>query len=315
MTPLEYLPLLTAGLVALMVFFLGAGVLSLRSNAQIRSRLSEYLSTGQGVPVSALELELSESFGKRVVLPLLRKLLAVLAWMWPQNRIEALSRRVVLAGRPGGISTGEFIGMKGWCLLALGGGATALGLLSGAPTTTLTVLLWVLLGLMGFFLPDVWLSRRIRRRQNEILLALPDALDMLVVAMEAGLSFENALLEITAKWRTALSLELLQVQRDVGIGQPRRQALLALNDRTGVPDIAAFVSAVNQAEELGVSIVRVLFVQAEEMRIKRRQRAQEAANKTPIKMLFPMVFLIFPALFAVLLGPAVPELVRVLGGL
>src|SRR5439155_14788373 len=119
------------------------------------------------------------------------------------------------------------------------------------------------------------LARRITLRQQNITRSLPEVLDMLTVAMEAGLSFENSIIEITQRYRNTLGLEFVRVQRDIGMGQPRREALQALSYRTGVPDIEIFVSAINQAEELGISVVRVLQTLAEEMRIKRRQRAQE----------------------------------------
>lgn len=315
MTMLMLASLFTALLVGMAVFFVSMSMRGVRSRASIEERLDEYLQTGAGPAVSALDLELSESFFKRAILPTLRRMLTFLAWMWPRNRVDSLRQRLLLAGQPGRMSTGDFIGLKGWCMILIGGGIASTAYLLNYPRTLTSLLLWVLITLISFFLPDIWLSRKIKTRQTEIVSALPDALDMLVISVEAGLSFENAIIEIAQRWRNALALELMQAQREIGMGQSRRQALLAMNARVGVPDVSAFVSAMNQAEELGVSIARVLAVQAEEMRIKRRQRAQEMANKAPIKMLFPMVFLIFPALFAVLLGPAVPQLLGAMNGL
>jgi tight adherence protein C len=310
------LPLLIAGLAGGAALALAIAVGATRSTAPgMRARISDYLATGQGAPVTAREIELSEPFFRRVVAPLLWRALALMAWIFPKNRVAALQRRLVMAGRPGGLTANDFIGVKGWALLLIGGGVGLAGYFGGYPRTLQSLGLWALLSFVSFMLPDIWLSRRVRRRQNEIITNLPDTLDMLVVGVEAGLSFESAMLEITNKWRHALAAELQQVQRDIGIGLSRRQALQDMSGRVGVPDVTQFISALNQAEELGVSIARVLTAQAEEMRIKRRQRAQESANKAPIKMLFPMVFLIFPALFAVLLGPGVPSLLRALGGL
>jgi len=310
------LPLLIAGLVfgAALALLFGLGAMR-SSNPAMQGRMSDYLATGQGAPITARDLELSDPFFQRAVAPLLRRALAAMARLFPKSRLQALQRRLVMAGRPGGLSATDFVGIKGWCLLLIGGSVGLAGYFGGYPRTMQSLLMWLLLCVISYMLPDIWLSRRVRRRQNEIITNLPDTLDMLVVGIEAGLSFESALIEIVNKWRHALSLELQQVQRDIGIGLPRRQALSEMSDRVGVPDLAQFVSALNQAEELGISIARVLMVQAEEMRIKRRQRAQEAANQAPIKMLFPMVFLIFPALFAVLLGPGVPSLLRGLGGM
>ena len=136
-----------------------------------------------------------------------------------------------------------------------------------------------------------------------------------MIANDAGLSFEMAMQEITSKWDNELAQEFGRVLSDIRMGQPRRDALTSLAERTGVSDIISFVTAVIQAESMGVSIGRVLTVQAEELRVRRRQRAQERANQAPVKMMIPLVFLIFPAIFAVLLGPAVPELMRAFSGL
>jgi tight adherence protein C len=160
----------------------------------------------------------------------------------------------------------------------------------------------------GFSLPKFWITRRITQRQRDITNALPDTLDMLTITIEAGLSFESSLQEIIARWDNDLSREFARVLRDIGMGQSRRASLNGLGERTGVPDILSFVTALNQADELGVSIGRVLKAQSEDMRVRRRQRAHEKANQAPVKIMFPLVFLIFPAIFAVLLGPAVPRL-------
>jgi tight adherence protein C len=309
------LPLLIAGLAGLASLALLAGIGAIRSaQPGLHTRLSDYLATGQGGAVTSRDLELSEPFFQRVIAPILGRTARLVAGFFPQSRMQALHRRLAMAGRPGGLSASDFIGIKAWSLLLIGGGVGLVGYLGQYPRTMQSLVLWLLLSAVAFMLPDIWLSRRVTRRQTEITLNLPDTLDMLVVGIEAGLSFENALLEIINKWQHALSQELQQVQRDIGIGLQRRQALADMAERVNVSDLSQFISALNQAEELGLSIARVLLVQAEEMRIKRRQRAQEAANKAPIKMLFPMVFLIFPALFAVLLGPGIPSLLQAIGG-
>ncbi len=307
--------LLIAGLVGGATLLLVLGLAALRPDPQMRSRMSDYLVSGQGKPVTARDLELIEPFYQRVIAPMLGRLLKFMGWFWPQSRFEHMRKQLILAGRPGGITAIDFAGLKGWCLILIGGGTALIALLSSYRPTLQTFLLWFCFSTLSFYLPDLWLSRRIRQRQDEITRSLPDTLDMLVVGVEAGLSFENAMLEITTKWQHALAREFMQVQRDIGIGLTRRQALQELSERTGVPDVGRFVSSINQAEELGISIARVLLAQADEMRIKRRQRAQLLANQAPTKMLFPMVFLIFPALFAVLLGPGLPNLLRVLNGL
>jgi tight adherence protein C len=312
----QLLPILIAALIGVAALAAMAGLGALRlADPGLRNRMSDYLATGQGTPVTSRDLELSEPFFQRVIAPILARTYRVVARIFPQNRVQALHRRLLMAGRPGGLSANDFIGIKFWSMLLIGGGTGLVAYFGGYPRSLQTLVMWLVLTAISFMLPDIWLSRRIKRRQAEIVTSLPDTLDMLVVGIEAGLSFENALLEITNKWHHALSMELQQVQRDIGIGLQRRHALAEMADRAGVTDLSQFVSALNQADELGISIAKVLMVQAEEMRIKRRQRAQEAANKAPIKMLFPMVFLIFPALFAVLLGPGVPSLLSALRGL
>jgi tight adherence protein C len=140
-------------------------------------------------------------------------------------------------------------------------------------------------------------------------------LDLLTISVEAGLAFDSALQRVAEKWDNELSREFRRVLTDVRLGRSRREALRDMAQRTGVEDVQTFTAAIIQAEQLGVSIGKILRVQADQMRIRRRQRAEEAAQKAPIKMLFPMVFLIFPSLFVVILGPAVPKLMDSLGGL
>jgi len=308
------LTLLTSAFAAISMMLVVVGIGLLRNDQSVSERLNLYLAGESTEPVSLQDLELSKPFSERVILPIVKQSARVFSWMWPHNRINMLRSRLAMAGNPSGITAGDFVGVKGLAMVMIVGVTVLFGVLTHYPLNYFSVLLLVILAFCGFFLPDVWLSRRIKQRQQGLVNALPDALDMLTIAIEAGLSFENALQEIAGKWDNELSREFTRVLRDIGMGQSRRQALLGLSDRTGVRDIVSFVASLNQAEELGVSIGRVLSVQAEELRVRRRQRAQERANQAPIKMMFPLVFLIFPAIFAVLLGPAVPQLLRSFGG-
>jgi len=161
-------------------------------------------------------------------------------------------------------------------------------------------------GGLGFYLlPTLWLSSRIGKRQTEIVKALPDALDLLTISVEAGLGFDAAMSKVAEKWENELSLAFSRVIQEIQMGKLRREALRDMADRMEVTDVSSFVAAIIQADQLGVSIAKVLRIQSEQMRIRRRQRAEEKAHQAPVKMLFPMAFLIFPALFIVLLGPAV----------
>jgi len=158
---------------------------------------------------------------------------------------------------------------------------------------------------LGFFLPILWLRSKTRARQTEIIKSLPDALDLLTITVEAGMGFDGALQKVAEKWDNELAKGFSKVVQEMRLGIPRREALRNMDRTMGVPDVTTFVAAIIQAETLGVSIAKILRIQSEQMRVRRRQRAEEQANKAPIKMLFPMVFLIFPALFIILLGPAV----------
>jgi tight adherence protein C len=158
---------------------------------------------------------------------------------------------------------------------------------------------------MGFFLPELWLSRRIKRRQKEILMAVPDTLDLLTISVRAGLSFDGALAKVIEKVQGPLSDEFRRSLAEVRVGKVRREALRDIIPRTEVPALSNFIGAIVQAEQLGVPIAKVLTVQSEQLRIERRQRAEELAAKAPIKMLFPLVGCIFPSMFIVILGPAV----------
>src|SRR5262249_41435171 len=160
----------------------------------------------------------------------------------------------------------------------------------------------------SFMLPDVYLSRHIERRQHDIAVQLPDILDLLVISVEAGLGFEQAIERTTAAVPGPLSDEFRRMLREVRIGSTRAEALRAMTDRTDVPELRSFILAMLQADTFGVSISRLLRSQADEMRIRRRLRAQAAAQKLPVKMLFPMVFCIFPSIFVIILGPAMLSL-------
>jgi len=163
----------------------------------------------------------------------------------------------------------------------------------------------VALGGIGFMFPELWLSRRIKRRQKQILLAVPDTLDLLTISVKAGLSFDGALAKVVEKTLGPLADEFRRSLAEIRVGKVRREALRDVVGRTEVPALSNFIAAIVQAEQLGVPIAKVLQVQSEQLRIERRQRAEELAAKAPIKMLFPLVGCIFPSMFIVILGPAV----------
>lgn len=219
-----------------------------------------------------------------------------------------LQRRLDLAGNPPAWTPDRVLAAKGLGLL-LGGG---LGALIGFRSVGWLLLCVALVAVFGFFLPDLLLLNAGQKRQEKIRRALPDALDMLTVCVEAGLGFDAALAQVARNTTGPLAQECARVLQEMQIGKSRNQALRALTDRTTVAELRAFVSALAQAGELGVPIASVLREQAREMRLRRRQRAEEKAQKVPVKILFPLIACLFPAMFVVIIGPGAISIAKVL---
>jgi tight adherence protein C len=259
------------------------------------------------------EMELEQPLMQRVFVPAARSVLALLGKYGPKQSAERLRTNLQQAGSPGGITPTMFIGLRVVLALVIGVIITVVTIQSMPITQGL---MYSALGfVLGYMLPVMWLGRKITARKKSITKALPDALDLLCISVEAGLAFDLALQRVTQKWDDELSREFKRVLSDIRLGRTRREALKELAVRTGVEDVQTFTAAVIQADQLGVSMSKILRMQSDQMRVRRRQRAEEAAQKAPIKMLFPMVFLIFPALFVVILGPAVPRLMSAFGAL
>jgi tight adherence protein C len=221
----------------------------------------------------------------------------------PRGTVARLNR---LAGRPAAWPVPRLVAAK--LVLAVVAAGLGLLLMSGRPSP-LTVLLAAATTVVAYFLPELLLYSRGQERQQAISLELADTLDQMTIAVEAGLGFESAMARAGANGTGPLAEELVRTLQDIAVGQPRREAYLALADRTGVVDLARFIRAVVQADAYGVSIADVLRTQAQEMRLKRRQRAEEKAMQIPVKVIFPLILCILPTLFIVLLGPAVMDIV------
>ncbi len=274
------------------------------NEGDVQLRLEEYGGrTEMGGPLTLEELEMSQPFSKRIVQPMLVNLAEFFSRLSPSKSKAEAELKMELAGRPNGWGATEFFGVRVFVALLLGVLLFLITLLSSG--FEIALLIGGLGLLIGFVLPIFWLRSKTRARQTEIVKALPDALDLLTIAVEAGMGFDGAMQKLADKWDNHLAKGFSKVIQEVRLGVLRRDALKRMEETMGVPDVTTFVAAIIQAEQLGVSMAKILRVQSEQMRIKRRQRAQEMANKAPIKMLFPMVFLIFPALFIILLGPAV----------
>lgn len=262
----------------------------------IQARLRAY---GYTMPAR----DLSAPLAQRLLLPLVEQIARLVRRFSPRLVESDLRQRLAQAGHPTGLDVSTFLALKAvgavGLFLLIGG----LSLLRG-PLDLRTVLLALGALAVGWWLPEGWLRRRIRQRTQAIERALPDALDLIVVCIEAGHALEAALATVTQRFRGPLGEEFERTLREIALGKTRREALRDLSRRVGSADLQAFIAAILQADQLGVSIAQVLRVQADAMRVRRRQRAEEQAAKLPVKMLFPLIFLVFPALLIVILGPA-----------
>ena len=232
-----------------------------------------------------------------------------------EARQSAVRQRLVWAGLQNPRNVAIFLGAKVVCAIAFAYSYTLYGLLVRRVLPQV-VLFSIVLGIVGFFVPNVWLWRRVRERQRLIQNALPDVLDMLVVCVEAGLALDAAVAKITEpelSTGTPLHDELRQVHLEFRAGRPRAEALRALGARTGVDEVRTLVGTFVQTEKLGTSLAQTLRVVADASRVQRRHRAEKAAHLAPLKMLFPIVLFLFPAIFVVTLAPAALRVVEQMG--
>ena len=277
----------------------------------LEARLAQFNETGRQL-TSLSEAELSLPFADRVVKPVFDRLGRVMSRRMEGGQLQAIQEKLNLAGRPGGLTAGGFVALQFMALIVGISIGLGMALLLGL-TPPMTYLAPLLGGVLGYLLPTSTISRRIRHRQKEILLALPSALDLLTISVEAGLGFDAALTRVTDKYHNALSAEFNQVLNEIRLGRPRLEALDEMGRRNKVEELNNFLQAIIQSEQLGVGIANVLRIQSEEIRRRRRQRAEEQGQKAPIKMLIPMIGCIFPTLFIVLLGPAVITVTKQFG--
>jgi tight adherence protein C len=269
----------------------------------LMARLAE--ATQRGDVVSSLEqIEMQQPFSQRVLLPVLRALGELSTRFTPQKVLEDTTKKLELAGNPGRVDAATFLASRFIVAAVFGGLLLLIGLAARNWPFAQTFIVTVIFTAIGFFFPQLWLQSRIGARQKDIRKAMPDALDLLTICVEAGLGFDAAMSKVAEKWENQLSVALLRAIREIQLGKPRRDALKDMSDRIGLSEMTSFVAAVIQSEILGVSLAKVLRIQSDQMRVKRRQRAEETAHQAPIKMIIPMALLTFPSIFIILLVPA-----------
>jgi tight adherence protein C len=261
------------------------------------------------LPANMREQDMLKSLQERVVAPFAQRLSALFARFTPAGYTLGVRERLIQAGNPAGLDADRFMTLKVFGALSIvfwPWFAFKFAALGGFYGLIVTGLLWAI----SFFGPDVYVQRKTDQRQYDIATRLPDVLDLLVISVEAGLGFEQAIDRTVDAVPGPLADEFRRMLQETRMGATRAEALRAMDERTQVPELRSFILAMLQADTFGVSIGRMLRSQADDMRIRRRQRAQEAAQKAPVKMLFPLIFCIFPSLFVVILGPALLQITK-----
>ena len=276
-------------------------------------RLAEI--SAEGTPESLEQVELSLPFYNRVIAPILKKLGDISTRFTPQYALDSTAKKIELAGNPGNIGAAAFLAMRFVAAAVFGVLLFVIFLGSSTWSVSREILVTIIFIVLGFFFPQLWLQSKIERRQKDIRKGLPDALDLLTICVEAGLGFDAAMAKVGDKWENEISLSFARALREIQLGKSRREALRVMADRVDIPEMTSFVAAIIQSESLGVSMARVLRIQADQMRIKRRQRAEEEAEKAPVKMILPMGVFIFPSVLIVLLTPALLRIVQTFTGL
>lgn len=290
-----------------------SAALTEREDPAVRRSLNAVAHVGPPAPAALREAELAVPFVERVLAPVLRHFVGIGRRFTPEERMQSVRHHLDLAGNPTGWDADRVVALK--ALAGLTG--LTLGLLVpplfGVPTLP-TLACLVIGAVAGWCSPGLWLYQVAYDRSERIRRDLPDALDLLTISVEAGLAFDAALSQVARRTRGPLAQEFFRVQQEMQIGAGRAEAMTALGQRTDVAELKSFLGAMVQADDLGVPIAGVLRVQAGEMRIKRSQRAEEVAQKVPVKIIFPLIVCILPCLFIVVMGPAVITLMQNFSG-
>jgi tight adherence protein C len=305
-------PLLVVGATAvfLATFAVAYSVQSIVAERRQAYRTLQAIRAVELRPADLRNRELARPARERLLKPFYNAALGLTRRFTPAGARDGIRRKLIMAGSPFGWDADRVLVAKVACLT----GAVVIGMLLLAVFSfawPLRVMVFLTIGMLGYWLPNIVLTNTVQRRQNEIRSALPDSIDLLTICVEAGLGFDAALAHVSRNTTGPLADEFYRTLQEVQLGRSRNEAMRNLADRTNVPELRAFVLAMVQADIFGVSVANVLRVQAKDMRIKRRQLAEERAMKVPIKVLFPVLFCIFPALFVVILGPAIMRITEV----
>jgi tight adherence protein C len=297
----------------LMLFILGFGLVATAILLVSMAVRPETEATGINRSIAVLEAmtnapseltkDLDQPFSERVLDPLLKRFLGIGRRLSGADTGERIHRKLELAGNPPGWTVDRIVSAK--VLAGIGGFVISLlfaFLINPSSTTKLVI---VAAGVMlGYFAPNMFLYQRSYDRQNQIQKGLADAIDLLTISVESGLGFDAALQQVSRNTTGPLAEEFARVLSEMQIGQGRNEALRSLSERTNLPELKSFVSALAQADAFGIPIGAVLRVQSHEMRTKRRQRAEEKAQQVPVKITIPLIFCILPCLFIAVMGPA-----------
>jgi tight adherence protein C len=290
------------GLGILMIFYGLSRTPSTNTAQMVQQRLQVYGAGGSDKPLTIEEVELQRPFSERFLRPAIERLGSLMSRSTPQKARQDLDNRLELAGRPGNLTPADFGAIRLVAAAVMAAVGLGIGFLLGTPVYLVVSL--AVGAILGYYLPVLWLKQKVDARRAAIQKGLPDAMDLLVIAVDAGLGFDAALARVTDKYKNALSDMFAKVLREVSLGRPRLEAMDEMGRSSGVDDLHNFIQAIIQSEQFGTGIGKILRIQADEMRRKRRQRAQEKAAQATLKMMLPMVGCIFPTLWIVLLGPA-----------
>ena len=290
------------GAVGLLVLGLGQ-----RSPTAIETRIQDFRNRAV---MTEEETDLSTPFADRVVRPGIEAIARGASSVLPASVLANLDKQLTMAGNP--MTLNAFVTMWVGCIVLMTGLVLSSVVVVGGAVGIQQAVVVLGFGCMGFMLPRMWLSGKVKARQKLVIRSMPDALDLVTTCVEAGLGLDAALARVAEKSTGPLPDELSRMLREVAMGKLRRDALRELGERCGVEELTSFVNSVIQAEQLGVGIAQVLRVQSDQLRVRRRQRAERSAHEAPVKMVFPLVLFIFPAFMVVILGPAI---IRISDGL